>query len=546
MSKPWYRFYPNSMPKSIDYPEIPLYGFLERSSKRHPNRVALVEGETDYSITYDEFRRMSSAFAASLHELGYKKGDIVALFLPNTIQFPIAYYGALMAGCTVTCVSALAKEGTLQFQLNDSGAKVLVVYEPLLPVYMKVSDSVNVEKVFVAREDRSREPYLPNENCYDLDRVLLEKKGARAPEVTIDPREDLACIQYTGGTTGTPKGAMLTHFNMVSDTIAFSVWTMCKEAEENFLTVLPASHIYGMTTSMNAPIYVAGTIVLLKKFDVKSVMDVIQKYSITVFCGVPTMYALIAASPEAARYNLRSVRCCVSGGSPLPPEVQRRFRELTGATIVEGYGLTECSPGTHTNPIDPTYKTVKIGSIGLPWPDVDAKIVDLETGTKELPPGGVGELVIKGSQVMKGYWKRPEETKEVLRDGWVYTGDVARMDEDGYFYIIDRKKDLIKYKGYSVYPREIEDAIYEHPAVKLCAVIGKPDPVAGEVPKAFVVLKDGASMTEEDLIGFLKARLEPYKVVREVEFRKELPLTGAGKVHRRLLKEEELRKTQSE
>ncbi|MEM2450816.1 MAG: AMP-binding protein, partial [Nitrososphaerota archaeon] len=285
-----------------------------------------------------------------------------------------------------------------------------------------------------------------------------------------------------------------------------------------------------------------GTIVLLQKFDVKKVLETIQSYGVTVFCGVPTMYALIVASPEVQSYNLRSIRCCISGGSPLPPEVQRKFIQLTGGVLVEGYGLTECSPGTHTNPVDPSMKSVKIGSIGLPWPDVDARIVDLETGSKTLPPGEIGELVIKGPQVMLGYWKRPEETREVLRDGWLYTGDVAKMDEDGYFYIVDRKKDLIKHKGYSVYPREVEDVIYEHPAVKLCAVVGKPDPVAGEVPKAFVVLKDGAQLTADELINFLKERLEPYKLVREVEFRKELPLTSAGKVHRRLLREEELSK----
>ncbi|MEM2328682.1 MAG: AMP-binding protein, partial [Nitrososphaerota archaeon] len=372
--------------------------------------------------------------------------------------------------------------------------------------------------------------------------VVLSKYSPEPPKVEINPKRDLACLQYTGGTTGTPKGAMLTHFNMVSNAIAFSVWTRCRPAKEVFLTVLPLSHIFGMTTSMNAPIYTVGTIVLLQKFDVKKVLETIQSYGVTVFCGVPTMYALIVASPEVQSYNLRSIRCCISGGSPLPPEVQRKFIQLTGGVLVEGYGLTECSPGTHTNPVDPSMKSVKIGSIGLPWPDVDARIVDLETGSKTLPPGEIGELVIKGPQVMLGYWKRPEETREVLRDGWLYTGDVAKMDEDGYFYIVDRKKDLIKHKGYSVYPREVEDVIYEHPAVKLCAVVGKPDPVAGEVPKAFVVLKDGAQLTADELINFLKERLEPYKLVREVEFRKELPLTSAGKVHRRLLREEELSK----
>ncbi|MEM0090976.1 MAG: long-chain fatty acid--CoA ligase, partial [Nitrososphaerota archaeon] len=539
--RPWYRFYPEGVPRSIDYPEMPLHGLLERSASTYPEKIAVVSGENGYRLTYRELNELASRFANVLISMDAARGDRVALFLPNIPQFLIAYYGALKAGCVVTTISPLARENTLLFQLNDSEAESLVVYEPLLPTFLKVASSTKVKRIFVTGGDTNKPPQLPEGNYHWFD-VVLSKYSPEPPKVEINPKRDLACLQYTGGTTGTPKGAMLTHFNMVSNAIAFSVWTRCRPAKEVFLTVLPLSHIFGMTTSMNAPIYTVGTIVLLQKFDVKKVLETIQSYGVTVFCGVPTMYALIVASPEVQSYNLRSIRCCISGGSPLPPEVQRKFIQLTGGVLVEGYGLTECSPGTHTNPVDPSMKSVKIGSIGLPWPDVDARIVDLETGSKTLPPGEIGELVIKGPQVMLGYWKRPEETREVLRDGWLYTGDVAKMDEDGYFYIVDRKKDLIKHKGYSVYPREVEDVIYEHPAVKLCAVVGKPDPVAGEVPKAFVVLKDGAQLTADELINFLKERLEPYKLVREVEFRKELPLTSAGKVHRRLLREEELSK----
>jgi len=266
-----------------------------------------------------------------------------------------------------------------------------------------------------------------------------------------------------------------------------------------------------------------------------------------VFCGVPTLYAMLLDYPELGKYDLTSIKFCISGAAPLPPEVQKKFMEITGGVLVEGYGLTEASPVTHANPLDRTMKTVKIGSIGVPWPDTEAKIMDVETGTKELPPGEVGELVIKGPQVMKGYWKMPEETKQVLRDGWLYTGDIAKMDEDGYFYIVDRKKDLIKYKGYSVYPRELEDVLYEHEAVKLCAVVGKPDPTAGEIPKAFVVLKEGYEPTEElkkEIMEFVNSRVAPYKRIRELEFRKELPISAAGKVLRRVLREEEYRKAQ--
>jgi len=376
-------------------------------------------------------------------------------------------------------------------------------------------------------------------------RELLEKYPPKPPKVEINPKEDLAALQYTGGTTGIPKGAMLTHFNLVSNAVACTKWLQGKEAEEMFLTVLPLFHIYGMTTSMNGAIYLAASMILLPRFDPVEVLKSIEKYKVTIFCGVPTMYAMLVAHPDITKYDLSSINFCISGAAPLPPEIQKRFMELTGGVLVEGYGLTESSPVTHCNPLDKTMKTVKIGSIGLPWPDTDAKIVDLKKGRRRLPPGRTGELVVRGPQVMKGYWKMPKETEEVLRDGWLYTGDIGKMDEDGYFYITDRKKDLIKYKGYSVYPREIEDVLYEHPAVKLCAVVGKPDPIAGEIPKAFVVLKEGMTATEEELIQFVKERVAPYKKVREIEFRKELPMTLVGKVLRRTLREEEREKAKT-
>jgi long-chain acyl-CoA synthetase len=298
-----------------------------------------------------------------------------------------------------------------------------------------------------------------------------------------------------------------------------------------------------MTTSLNVPISLAAKMVLLPKFDPKTVMENIQRHGVTVFCGVPTMYSALIANPELCHYNLTSIRVCISGASSLPPQVQKRFMNVTGGLLAEGYGLTEASPVTHCNPVDITMKTVKVGSIGLPLPDTDARIVDAATGDKTLQPDEIGELVVRGPQVMKGYWRKPEETAIVIRHGWLYTGDIGKMDSEGYFYITDRKKDLIKYKDYSVYPREIEDVLYEHPAVKLCAVIGKPDPAVGEVPKAFVVLREGESATESELIEFVKKRVAPYKVIRQVEFRRELPVSPAGKVLKRVLQEEEKRKT---
>jgi long-chain acyl-CoA synthetase len=291
-----------------------------------------------------------------------------------------------------------------------------------------------------------------------------------------------------------------------------------------------------MTTSMTVPISLAAKIVLMPKFEPAKALKIIQTYGVTVFCGVPTMYSALLASSELEKYDLTSISVCISGASALAPQIQKQFMKVTGGLLAEGYGLTEASPVTHCNPVDRTMKTVKVGSIGLPLPNTDAKIVDLVTG-KKLTPGETGELAVKGLQVMKGYWHKPEETALVLRDGWLLTGDIAHMDEDGYFYITDRKKDLIKYKDYSVYPRELEDILYENPAVKLCVVVGKPDTTAGEIPKAFVILKEGTYTSAIELMTFVNNKVALYKSIRELEFRKELPISSAGKVLKRILQE---------
>jgi len=553
--KPWYKFWPPGVRKHIDYPEVPLHEFLRNSAQKYPNKTAIIY--FDKKITYKELDVLSDKFATALADLGVKKGDRVAIFLPNIPQFVISYYGTLKAGAVVTAISPLYKEREVEHQLNDSEAETIIVLDLLYPIVEKVWGKTKLRNVVVA----SLKDYMPTfkavlgsllkkvpsrkvkrkANVYFF-KELMAKYEAKPPKVEINPREDLAALQYTGGTTGISKGAMLTHMNLVSNAVMCREWLQASEGEEVVLTVLPLFHIYGMTTSMNAPIFFAGTMVLLPRFDPVSVLQAIHKYRVTVFCGAPTMYAMLLAHPDLKKYDCTSIKFCVSGAAPLPPEVQKKFMEVTGGVLVEGYGLTESSPVTHANPLDKTMKTVKIGSIGIPWPDTDAKIVDLETGEKELPPGEVGELIVKGPQVMRGYWKMPEETAAVLRNGWLYTGDIGKMDEDGYFYITDRKKDLIKYKGYSVYPRELEDVLYEHPAVKLCGVIGKPDPVAGEIPKAFVVLKEGATATEEELMKFVNEKVAPFKAIRELEIRKELPLSAVGKVLRRVLREEEMKK----
>jgi long-chain acyl-CoA synthetase len=555
LEKPWYKFWPEGVPKHIDYPEIPLSDILKNTAESNPNHVAIVY--FDKEMNYRELNLACDKFATALADLGVKKGDKVALFLPNIPQFVISYYGAIKIGAIETAISPLYKEREVEHQLSDSEAATIVVLDLLYPILEKVLDKTGVKRVIVT----SLKEYMPpakaflgsllkkipshkverKPNVYFF-QELLSKYGANPPKVDINPKRDLVALQYTGGTTGISKGAMLTHMNLVSNAVACDAWLRGTKGGETFLTVLPLFHIYGMTTGMNAPIFLAGKMVMLPRFDAVSTFQAIQKHRVTVFCGAPTMYAMLLAHPDLKKYDLKSVRFCISGSAPLPPEVQKKWMEVAGGVLVEGYGLTESSPVTHCNPLDKSMKTVQVGSIGLPWPDTDAKIMDIETGKKELGPNEDGELVVKGPQVMKGYWKMAEESASVLRNGWLYTGDIAKMDVNGYFYITDRKKDLIKYKGYSVYPREIEDVIYEHPAVKLCAVVGKPDPVAIEIPKAFVVLKEGKTATEEEIKQFVNSKVAPYKAVREVEFRTELPMTLVGKVLRRVLQEEERRK----
>ncbi|HVO37141.1 MAG TPA: long-chain fatty acid--CoA ligase [Candidatus Acidoferrum sp.] len=555
LERPWFRFWPESVPKHIDYPEVPLHELLRSTARKYPNKVAVVY--FDKPLTYQQLDEACDRFATALSGLGVKKGDKVALFLPNVPQFVIAYYGAIRIGAIETAISPLYREREVEHQLKDSEAETLVVLDALYPIAEKVLDKTNVKRIVIT----SLKEYMPSTLAFlgtlfgripshKVERKpnvfffkeLLTKYPANPPKVEINPGEDLVALQYTGGTTGTSKGAMLTHMNLVSNAVCCAAWLRGVEGDETFLTVLPLFHIYGMTTGMNAPICLGGTMVMLPQFNIEATLKAIEKHRVTCFCGAPTMYSMLLASPHLGKYNLSSVKFCISGSAPLPPEVQKKWMDATGGVLVEGYGLTESSPVTHCNPLDKTLKTVKIGSIGLPWPDTDAKIMDIETGEKELGVGEIGELVVKGPQVMKGYWKMAEESAMVLRNGWLYTGDIGKADENGYFYITDRKKDLIKYKGYSVYPREIEDVLYEHPAVKLCAVIGMPDAVAGEIPKAFVVLKDGSTVSEEEIIQFVNEKVAPYKAIRELEFRKELPMTLVGKVLRRVLLEEERQK----
>jgi long-chain acyl-CoA synthetase len=524
-------------PKHLEYPNVPLHEILHKTARVYPKKTAIVYDERE--ISYAELEMFSNQFANTLIKLGVKKGDRVAVFLPSIPQFIIAYFGALKAGAIITTISPLHREREVEFQLSDSGAKSIVTLDSLYPILAKVKEKNLPKNIILTNLD---DYGSKNHSCQNISNTysfqeLVSEASQNPLNLKFDTFEDIASLQYTGGTTGVAKGAMLTHRNLLSNALAFEAWIRCTEAKEIFLTALPLFHIYGLTTSMTVPISNAAKMVLLPRFEPSKVLQAIEKHRVSVFCGVPTMYQALIANPEICKYDLTSIRVCISGASSLPPQAQKQFMQITGGLLAEGYGLTEASPVTHCSPVAKSMRTVKVGSIGLPLPDTEAKIVDLETDEKTLARGEMGELTVKGPQVMKGYWQKPQETDIVLRDGWLFTGDVAWMDEDGYFYITDRKKELIKSKDFSVYPRELEDILYEHPAVKLCAVIGIPDRFAGEVPKAFVVLKEDASVPGEDLMAFVNCKIASYKAIRELEFRKELPISSAGKVLKRMLKE---------
>ncbi len=529
-SKPWFKAWPEDVPKTIRYPAFPLQDLLQKTAEKYPNKTAIVYNTRE--ISYAELDLLSNQFANALTNLGVAKDDRVALFLPNIPQFLIAYFGILKAGAVVTAISPLHREREVEYQLYDSGAEIIIALDSLYPIIEKVRKKTQVKHVIITGLTKNGSSLrVPKALVFSQ---LIKNILETAPNVKVNPYEDLAVLQYTGGTTGTAKGAMLTHSNLLSNSLAFAAWIKGETAEETFLTVLPLFHIYGMTTSMTVPIGLGAKMVLVPKFEPTKILETVQKQKVTVFCGVPTMYSALLANPELGKYDLTSIRVCISGASSLPPQVQKRFMEVTGGFLAEGYGLTEASPVAHCTPVDKSMRTVKIGSIGLPLPDTDAQIVDLETG-KPLKHGETGELAVKGPQVMKGYWRRPGETSQAFIDGWLLTGDIAHMDTDGYFYITDRKKDLIKTKDYSVYPRELEDILYEHPEVNLCAVVGKPDQIAGEVPKAYIVLKERATVSAEEILTFINNKVAHYKAIQEVEFRKELPLNPAGKVLKRLL-----------
>jgi len=567
MEKPWLQFYDEGVPSSIDYPEVDLWTLLNDAFKNYPDRIAVrmilkylpagfkLGAKLSYRELEDKVNRLATAMAG----MGIKKGDRVAIQIPNSPGTVIAFLAIVRIGAIVVNTNPIYTSREMHHQFTDSGAKVVVIWNNLYPKLQEIQEESGIEKVIVVHLNDFMNPVYSHllksamqksgdwvdvpegDNVYWM-KTLIANNPPQPPHVDISS-DDVALFQYTGGTTGTPKAAMLSHRNLIANVLQIDAWVPdMAHGKEVFMGAIPFFHVFGMTVAMLESLYVGGKLVLMPDpRDIEMLMKLIQEEGVTLFPGVPTLYIAIINHKHVTNYNLKSVKACISGGAPMPVEVQRQFEEITGGSLREGYGLTETSPVTHSNPI---FGRSKAGSIGLPFPDVEARIVSLDPDEnghfQTLGVGEEGELSIRAPQVMVGYWNRPEETRNVKdEEGWLYTGDIAKMDEDGYFYIVDRKKDLIIASGYNIVPREVEEVLFEHPSVQEAIVAGVPHATRGETVKAYIVLKPGETATEQEIIAFCKERLAPYKVPKMVEFRTELPKSMVGKFLRRVLVEEE-------
>ena len=555
--KPWLAHYDKGVPHTVEIPNAPLFHFLEESARKYPDRACTIfKGAV---ITFKEMNELTDRMAAALVDMGVKRGDRVGIFMPNTPQFVIAYYGILKAGGAVVATNPLYTPPEIEHQASDAGIEVMFVMTNFYKTIKKAQPRTKIKKLIVtnlketlppltrllftlAREKKGGfriEGGLQEGEVWMQD-LLTRFKGAPPPKVEVDP-DDTALFQYSGGTTGVSKGAVATHHNVVANTLQLRGWFVnLEEGKEVFLMGIPLFHVYGMVAGMNLAMATGSTLVMVPNVrDLKDVMDNISKYRCTIFPGVPALYNGINNHPDvkAHKYDLSSIKACISGSAALMRETKEQFEALTGGKVFEGYGLSEAPTGTHCNPLLGINKT---GSIGMPLPNMECRIVSLDDGETDLAEGEIGELLLHGPQVMKGYHNMPTETANSLRkdkDGktWLYTGDIVRMDEDGYFYIVDRKKELIKPGGFQVWPREVEEAIAAHPKVLEVGVGGIPDPNRGETVKAWIVLKPGEELSIAELKAYCKERLAPYKVPTHFEFRNELPKTTIGKILRREL-----------
>jgi long-chain acyl-CoA synthetase len=547
---PWFKRYDKGVPRTIDYPAVPLYFFLEESARKYPDKpCSIFKGAT---ISYKEMNLLTDKVAAALAALGVKKGDRVGVFMPNTPQFVMAYFGILKAGGVVVATNPLYTPPEIEHQVNDAGIEIMLVMSNFYEKMKVAQPKTKIKTLIVTNLKETLPPILRV-----LFTLVKEKKGgfrvalqpgdiwfqdllakyspSDRPKMDIGP-DDTALFQYSGGTTGISKGAIAMHRNLVANALQIkSYMPDLDEGNELVLMAIPLFHVYGMVAGMLFAMASGATMIM--EPDPRAMKDIlgdIQKLHPTIYPGVPAMYNAINnnADVQAGKYDVSSIKACISGSAPLMRETKEKFEALTGGKLVEGYGLSEAPTATHCNPV---YGENRTGSIGLPLPDVDAKIISLDDGKTEMPLGEIGELVIKGPQVFKGYHNMPTETANTLREGWLYTGDIARMDEDGFFYIVDRKKELIKPGGYQVWPREVEEAISANPKVLEVGVAGIPDPYRGETVKAWVVVKPGETLTEDEIKAWCKERLAAFKVPTHIEFRNELPKTTVGKILRREL-----------
>ncbi len=564
---------PKSWPKgvfeSLNYPAIPVYQLLKSSALQWPERNAIIFGGME--LTYAELDQLSDRFAAALTGLGVAKGDRVAIHLPNCPQFAIAYFGLLKTGAVFVPMSPLLSEREFGFQLNDSGAETYIGLDMLFAMPKAVLPDTPVRnRILVSLADcyppiaapakmLTKTPF--DEDVMDLT-ALLAEYPPEPPQVSLDPKEDLAHIAYTGGTTGTPKGVMLTHWNVVVNCLQFTYWFSggdvtygdgklgtrrmegdtdadhtVHQASEISLIVVPWFHAMGTVGYLDMQLGSGHTLVVFPRFDPAEYLQAIKKYRATVFGGAPQLFVPLSEHPLFAGTDMGDIRLVASGAAPIPHHLLETMTAKIPGVVCEAYGLSEVSMGCTANPA--SREGFRLGSVGLPLQDTEIRIVDAEDYTKEMPAGEVGEIVVRGPQVMKGYWNKPEETAEVLKeDGWLLTGDIGKFDEDGYLFIVDRKKDMLIYKGYNVYPRDLEDVLNEHPAVAQSAVVGKADERYGELPIAFVQLVPGSAATEEELLDYANSHLAKYKKIRLLKIVEQLPASAAGKVLRRELREE--------
>ncbi len=541
--KLFHKYWPEDVPKEVEIPEISLDDVLKQTAKKHPDAPAT----TYYGVelTYAKLNECVDILATKLRELGLQKGETVALYFTNVPPCVVAYYATLRVGGRVTLLSPLFQNLEAKFQLNDSEAKILIAWEGFEGGVEEVVPETNVETVIWSslgnwfEEDPTQADLISEDgSLLYLEDILIQTKP-NPPTVEIDPKKDLACLQYTGGTTGLPKGAMLTHYNLVANLEQCSAaFVNYEEGKEVMMTALPLYHIYAQTVAMNFSVKIAANMIMVSNpRDVEELIEATEEHKVTIFPGVAALYNMINNYEGIENHDLSSIKFCLSGAGPLPKEIQDKFEALTGAKVREGYGLTEASPVTHANPL---YGRFKNGTIGLPVPNTDMKIIDLATG-KELGINETGELCIKGPQVMQGYYKKDEENKRTIVDGWLHTGDIALMDEEGYTVIKDRLKNLIKYKGHSVYPAEVEAYLMEHPKILEVAVIGVPQEGIGENIKAYIVPKPEfeEDISTEEITTWAKENMASFKYPREIEFTDEIPKSAVGKILHRVLRDEE-------